>query len=160
MKTIIKMVSSGFYIGYSPIGSGTVASILGLLIYLGLYRFPAIYIIVVILLFVLGFIVCGRAEEIFGEKDSKRIVIDEIASICLVYLFIKPTWFMLILGFLLFRIFDIIKPPPARRIEALSGSRGVMLDDVVAACYTIIIFFLLYVAKEAGILPEGYGALL
>lgn len=132
------MISSGLYLGYSPIAPGTVGSILGVLTYLQLREFPIIFVLVVALLFVVGFLVCGKAEQIFGKKDSPRIVIDEIASMSLVYLFIKPTWFMIVSGFLLFRIFDIIKPPPARRIEALAGSAGVMLDDLVAACYTII----------------------
>lgn len=139
MKTVIKMVSSGLYIGYSPVASGTLGSIWGVLIYLQLREFPAIYIFVVMLLFIVGFLLCTKAEEIFGKKDSPKIVIDEIASMSLVYLFIKPTWFMVISGFILFRIFDIIKPPPGRKVQSLPGSAGVMLDDVVAAVYTIII---------------------
>lgn len=143
MKTVIKMVSSGFYVGYSPFAPGTLGSIWGLLIYLQLWEFPAIYIFAVVLLFVLGFLLCTKAEEIFGRKDSPRIVIDEIASMGLVYLFIKPKWFMVILGFIIFRIFDIIKPPPGRRMQALAGSAGVMFDDVVAAAYTIIMLFII-----------------
>lgn len=135
---MIKMVSSGLYLGYSPLAPGTLGSIWGLLIYLQLREFPGVYILTVTLLFAVGFLLCGKAEQIFGRKDSPRIVIDEIASMSLVYLFIKPTRFMIISGFLLFRIFDIIKPSPAKRIQALSGSAGVMLDDVVAAIYTII----------------------
>lgn len=138
MKTVIKMVSSGFYVGYSLVASGTLGSLWGVLIYLQLREFPLIYIFVVMLLFLLGFFLCSKAEEIFERKDSPKIVIDEIASMCLVYLFIKPTWFMVILGFILFRIFDIIKPPPGKKAQSLPGSRGVMLDDVVCACYTII----------------------
>ena len=138
----LTIISTGCYVGYVPIGSGTVASLWGVLIYLGLYRFQALYIFVTILLFIIGFLVCGKAEKIFREKDSHKIVIDEIASMCLVYIFIKPSWLMIISGFLLFRIFDIIKPPPARRLQALPGSMGVMLDDVAAACYTIATLFI------------------
>lgn len=148
MKTIIKMVSSGLYAGYSPVAPGTIGSLLGVLIYLQLISYPSLYILAVLLLFTLGFLICGKAEEIFGKKDSPKIVIDEVASMCLVYLFIKPTWFMLITGFILFRIFDIIKPPPARKLEKVSGSKGVMLDDLIAACYTIITLFAIYMIKE------------
>lgn len=151
MKTIIKMASSGLYTGYSPIVPGTVGSLLGVFIYLRLITHPSLYVLAVLQLFALGFLICGRAEEIFNKKDSPKIVIDEIASMCLVYLFIKPTLFMLITGFILFRIFDIIKPPPARRLEKLSGSKGVMLDDVVAASYTIIVLFAIYMIKETGL---------
>lgn len=143
MRTVIKMVSSGLYVGYAPVAPGTVGSIWGMLIYLQLRDYPSLYILMVVLLFVLGFSICAKAEEIFGKKDSPRIVIDEIASMGLVYLFIRPTWFMIILGFILFRIFDIIKPPPARKMQELPGSKGVMLDDLVAACYTIIMLFVL-----------------
>ncbi|MFH1868523.1 MAG: phosphatidylglycerophosphatase A [Candidatus Omnitrophota bacterium] len=144
MKSVIRFTASGLYLGYSPVASGTVASLLGVLIYLQLREVPVVFIFVVVHLFILGFLVCGKAEEVFGKKDSSKIVIDEIASMCLVYLFIKPTWFMVIAGFFLFRIFDIIKPWPARRVEELSGSAGVMLDDIVAALYTIIVLFLIW----------------
>ena len=152
MKTLIKMASSGLYAGYSPFASGTVGSAWSVLIFLQLERYPGIYLVVVGLLFLLGFLVCSPAEEIFGRKDSRRIVIDEIASLCLVYLFIKPTWLMLGAGFVLFRFFDIIKPPPARRIQALQGARGVMLDDVVAALYTVVCLSAISFIQRAGIL--------
>jgi len=143
VKTIIKIISSGLYVGYSPIAPGTAGSLLGVLIYLQLLSRPLVLIAVTALLFVLGFLVCTKAEDIFGKKDSPKIVIDEIASMCLVYLFIKPTWIMVILGFVLFRIFDIIKPPPAKRFEDLKGSAGVMLDDLVAAIYSIAILLII-----------------
>lgn len=144
MKTIIKLAASGLYLGYSPVASGTVGSLLGVLIYLQLREFPVIFIFAVVHLFMLGFFVCGKAEEAFGKKDSSKIVIDEIASMCLVYLFIKPTWFMVAAGFLLFRLFDIVKPWPGRRVENLPGSVGVMLDDIVAAVYTIVALFIIW----------------
>ncbi|NQT89804.1 MAG: phosphatidylglycerophosphatase A [Candidatus Omnitrophica bacterium] len=143
MKTLIKIIASGFFTGYSPVASGTVGSLVGVLIYLSLLIYPAAYLLVVAALFIIGFLVCGRAEKIFGEKDSRKIVIDEIASMCLVYLFIKPTWLMVGAGFVLFRIFDIIKPPPARKTEDLPGSAGVMLDDIIAAVYTIACIFVI-----------------
>ena len=144
MKTVIKLIASGLYVGYSPFIQGTLGSFLGVLIYLQLQQFPGIYFFAVMLLYLLGFLVSGRAEEIFGKKDSRRITIDEIASMCAVYLFIKPTPFMIIAGFVLFRIFDIIKPPPAKRAERFIGSAGVMLDDIVAAIYTIIVLSIIY----------------
>lgn len=156
MKVIIRMIASGLYTGYSPIAPGAIGSLWGILIYLLLHKHPVIFIFVTMLLFIIGFLVCAKAEEIFDEKDSKRIVIDEIASMCLVYLFIKPGWFMVITGFLIFRFLDVIKPPPARRAEKLSGSLGIMLDDVIAAVYTIVILFIIYLLNAAGILPLFY----
>ena len=154
MRAIIRVIASGLYVGYSPVAPGTMGSLWGVLIYLFLYKHPDVLILVTIFLFIIGFLVCARAEKVFNEKDSGKIVIDEIASMCLVCLFLKPGWFMLIVGFLLFRFFDVAKPPPIRKIEKLSGSLGIMLDDVIAAVYTIIILFAIYLLTVVGIFPR------
>ncbi len=156
MKAIIRIMASGLYLGYSPVAPGTMGSLLGVLIYLFLYKYPDIFILVTICLFIIGFLVCGKAEKVFNKKDSKKIVIDEIASMCLVSLFLKPGWFMLIVGFLFFRFFDVAKPPPIRKVEKLSGSLGIMLDDIIAAVYTIIILFIIYLLSAVGIFPRFY----
>jgi len=153
MKLLVKLIASGFGAGYSPIASGTVGSIWGVVIYILLYRYPSAFVLSTVILFVIGFMVSGRAEGLFAEKDSRKIVIDEISSMCLVFMFIKPDWFMLLAGFLLFRFFDIIKPPPARKIEKFSGGKAVMLDDIVAAAYTIAVLFALTRFQSAGIFP-------
>ena len=140
---IIKIVSSVCYIGYIPVVSGTISSLCGVLIYLGLRRFPLFYVSLTALLFILGFLVSGKAEKAFGRKDSSKIVIDEIASMCLVYIFVKPMWPMITAGFILFRIFDITKLFPAKKAESIPGSLGIMLDDIIAACYTIAVLLVL-----------------
>ncbi|MFH1646041.1 MAG: phosphatidylglycerophosphatase A [Candidatus Omnitrophota bacterium] len=137
------MISSGLYLGYLPKAPGTFGSLLGLLIYLMLRDLRLIYIVVVVLLFIAGFLVSKRAEDIFDQKDSPKIVIDEIAALCFVYLFIEPTWLMVLLGFVLFRIFDIFKPFPIKRLQKIPGSLGVMLDDIVAAGYTVVVLLIL-----------------
>ena len=111
------------------------------------------FVLATLILYFVGFSISGKAEQLFKEKDSAKIVIDEIASMCLVFMFIKPDWIMVAAGFIFFRFFDIIKPPPARIMEKFSGSRGVMLDDVVAAVYAIIVVFALSRLQAAGILP-------
>jgi len=144
------MVASGLYVGYSPVAPGTLGSLLGVGIYLQLRHYPLILIAATACLFILGFLVCSKAEEIYQKKDSQRIVIDEIASMCLVLLFIKPTWSVIAIAFVLFRLFDIFKLPPAKRIEGLPGSRGIMLDDMIAAIYAIavlLIGYLVYLIK-------------
>lgn len=155
MKTIIKMVSSGFYLGYSPVAPGTIGSLLGLGIYILMRGFPVLYILVTVLLFILGFLVCTRAEEVFGEKDSRHIIIDEVAAICLIYLFVRPEWPSVIAAFAIFRFFDIMKIPPARQAEKISGGKSIMLDDIVAAFYTIGVILIIYFLKAKGILPGG-----
>lgn len=153
MKLLVKLIASGFGAGYSPIAPGTVGSLWGVAIYVLLYRYPSFFVLSTLILFVIGFAISGRAEKLFGEKDSKKIVIDEIASMCMVFMFIKPDWLILLIGFLLFRFFDIVKPPPARRVERFSGSKAVMLDDLVAAVYTIFTLFIFNKFQTGGILP-------
>ena len=143
MKGLIKILSTGMYVGYVPVGSGTLASILGVLIYLLLYKNMFVSIAICACFFILGFIISGKAEKIFKEKDSSKIVIDEIASMLLVCLFAGQALVMIAWGFIFFRIFDIVKPEPARMAGRFPGSMGIMLDDIVAAGYTIIVLFVL-----------------
>jgi phosphatidylglycerophosphatase A len=156
MKILIKLIASGFYAGYSPIAPGTLGSLWGVVLYFLFHRHASVFLSITAFLFVLGFLISERAEVIFNEKDSKKIVIDEMASMCLVYIFIKPEYIMLVSGFVLFRFFDIIKPVPARKIEKLSGAKAVMGDDLVAAVYTVLLLLTINSLQAAGILPVKY----
>lgn len=139
MKTVIKLIASGLYTGYSPIAPGTVGSILGVLIFLQLQEFKTAYILICLLLVGLGFLVAGKAETLYNKKDPRVITIDEIAGMCIVYLGMQPKMWIIITGFIFYRIFDIVKPPPARKAEGLKGSLGIMMDDIIAAVYANII---------------------
>lgn len=92
-----------------------------------------------IFLLIVGFLVSGRAENIFGIKDDRRIVIDEVCGMMLSLLFIPYKRLYYLAGFLLFRLFDVCKPYPARKLEKMSGSAGIMLDDIAAALYTNLV---------------------
>jgi phosphatidylglycerophosphatase A len=86
--------------------------------------------------FLLGLITSHNAEKDLG-KDSKRIVIDEFCGYMLSVFFIPPTIGYLLAAFILFRIFDILKPPPIKKVEkSIQGGAGIMLDDLLAAVYT------------------------
>ncbi len=139
MRTVIKLIASGLYTGYSPIAPGTIGSVLGVLIFLQLQELKAAYILVCLLLTALGFLVAGRAEKLYNKKDPRVITIDEIAGMCIVYLGMPPKMWIIITGFVIYRIFDIVKPPPAKRAEGLKGASGIMLDDIIVAVYTNII---------------------
>jgi len=139
-----KLLATFFYVGYFPVASGTVASAVGLLIYVILRDNVWLYGLVTILVTVLGFLVSTRAEKIFAKHDPGEIVIDEVAGI-LIALFLFPFSFPLaILAFFIFRGLDMVKPPPADRLEKLPGSSGIMLDDIVAAVYTNLVFQLVF----------------
>lgn len=94
-----------------------------------------LYIAVAVVLFVVGIILSNDLTKVWG-KDPHTIVIDEYASLLLPLYFTPKRLGPLIITFLLFRIFDIIKPPPLRRLENVPNGWGVMLDDLGAALYT------------------------
>lgn len=136
---LIKAIATFFFIGYLPFMPGTWGSLAGVLIYFlvrhNIYLFLGIFAV----LLLLGLFVAGKAEDIFGKKDDKRIIIDEVCGILLLYLLIPPSKFSLILGFILFRLFDILKPYPAKRMERLPRSWGIMADDILSALLSYII---------------------
>jgi len=142
MRKIIILISSLFGIGFIPIFSGTIASILGIIIFFILkYRFY--FLIFSIFSIILSFLISGKAEEIFKEKDSKKIVIDDFSGMLLVLIFTPRNLTFIIFSFFLFRAFDALKVPPIDTIERLSGSVGIVFDDLLAGVYTIIIILIL-----------------
>jgi len=140
---MIKLIASFFFVGYLPLMSGTYASIGGLLIFFLLRGNPFSLQTITGLIVFLGFLTCGRAEKIFKEKDSRKIVIDEVSGILICLCFIQATFFHGLAAFFLFRLFDILKPFPINTIQGLKGSLGVMLDDILAAFYVLAALYLI-----------------
>jgi len=98
-----------------------------------------VYILTISAVFVIGVFASSRAETVFKEKDAPFIVIDEFVGYLLSVLFIPKEITYLLSAFILFRFFDILKPPPIRFIErSVKGGLGIMLDDLVAAFYANI----------------------
>jgi phosphatidylglycerophosphatase A len=98
----------------------------------------------------LGIWAAKRAENLLGRKDPGAVVIDEVAGQLIAFLFIplevKLSWWMIFAGFILFRLFDIWKPYPIRRLEALESGLGIMADDVLAGFYAAAALTLLLAA--------------
>ncbi len=144
MKLISKILSTSFFIGYIPFASGTFGSLFGLLSYIFLFRFTGkFYLLITVMIFYLGKWVSNIAEkEIFKIKDPKEIVIDEVVGILISFSFFnfndRYVVIRIIMVFLLFRIFDILKPYPIKNVQKLSGGTGIMLDDAIAGIYTLI----------------------
>jgi phosphatidylglycerophosphatase A len=88
-----------------------------------------------LLIALLGIPLCGRAATILGRKDPGSVVYDEIAAFPVVFAMTQVTLMTAVLGFGLFRLFDIVKPWPIRRFERLPGGWGIMLDDLIAGVY-------------------------
>jgi phosphatidylglycerophosphatase A len=135
MRRLVKITTSFFYIGHSPFMSGTLGSLAGLLIYFVVKDKLPIYAFSLVFLFALGILFSGEAEKIYKRKDARMIVIDEAFGMLLSLFLVPYNIWVVLLGFVLFRVFDITKPPPARRIEKFSGSFGIMFDDIIAAIY-------------------------
>ena len=142
-KNLIKLIATFFFVGYLPLVPGTWGSLAGVLVYLLIRHNIYLFLGVFALVFFLGLYVAGKAEDVFGKKDDRRIVIDEVSSILLLFLLIPPYRPYLITGFILLRGFDFLKPYPARRLERLSGSWAIMGDDVVAALYSYVVISIL-----------------
>ncbi len=135
MKTVVRLVSTFFYAGYVPKISGTAGSLAGLLFFLLVSYSLTVTIFSLLVLAVAALLVIGKAEELFGKKDSRRIVIDEVIGMMIALLFIPMRALFVVLAFVFFRIFDIAKPFPIKRIEGMASPWGVLLDDVLAGIY-------------------------
>lgn len=140
---IIKAIATFFFVGYLPFMPGTWGSLAGAAVYFLVRHDSRLFAGVITAIFLLGLYSAGRAEEIFKKKDDERIVIDEVFGILLLFLFIPPHYPHLIAGFILFRVFDILKPYPIKDLQKLSRSMGVMLDDILAAAYAYLVISIL-----------------
>jgi len=139
-------VALGFGSGLSPKAPGTFGTLAGWLLYpLVRAPFPDIgFLLMLLAAFVLGVVVCERCGRALGVSDHGAIVWDEIVAIWLVLYFTPETLPWQAVAFVLFRVFDIVKPPPIRQADArIKGGLGVMLDDLIAAGYAILALSLL-----------------
>ncbi len=131
-------VATGGYVGKIPLAPGTFGSLVGIPIVFMNSRMSLLMASTVTLVVILGAVwAAHHAEQHLNAKDPGCIVIDEIAGMCVALLGIPLTWTTGVAGFFLFRLFDIIKPPPARQLEKkLQGGWGVVMDDVAAGIMT------------------------
>ena len=126
-------------VGYAPVAPGTFGSAAGLLVWWLLPASPAVQAIAIVVIFIAGSWGGNIAERHFGRTDPGQVVIDEVMGM-LITLFLNPVgWKGALAAFLLFRIFDVIKPYPANRLEQLHGGIGVMADDAMAAVYANLV---------------------
>jgi phosphatidylglycerophosphatase A len=140
VRALVIVLATAGGVGYAPIASGTVGSLVALPLVPWLARvrdgsWPlALAIFVAIVLVAIW--AAGRAEIVFGGKDHSRIVIDEVAGMATAALFAPATWTAAVLAFFTFRLFDVLKPFPADAIDRHGrGGFGVVGDDLVAGAY-------------------------
>jgi len=135
-------------VGYLPLAPGTFGSLVGVGIFWLLVRVNPLVIVVAILAVTFAGIWAGsRIEQLSGRKDPGKVVVDEVAGqmIALFPLTLFARWstFAVIVSFILFRFFDIVKPYPANRLQDLDGGMGIMFDDLVAGVYGAVVVSIL-----------------
>ncbi len=144
ISKIAVLISTVFYIGYIPKASGTFGSLFGLLLYPFIAKLGFIASVgVITFLFLLGCWSAHVSGKIFGDHDSSKIVVDEVVGVWITLLGSNLSLISLITGFVLFRLFDIIKPQPAQFFdEKVHSAFGTMMDDVVAGMYGLGVLLL------------------
>jgi phosphatidylglycerophosphatase A len=135
-------------VGYLPLMPGTFGSLVGIGVFL-LLKSWAVQLVAIVLITWVGIWAASRTERVLALKDPGIVVVDEVAGQMIALIPVSVFglgWVWIIVSFILFRLFDIFKPYPARRFEALRSGLGVMADDLVAGFYAalvvVMIFFL------------------
>ena len=131
------------FLGKMPGTNGSAAGLIGYTLFFHTQPLP-FYLLTCMLLIAMAISICTQAEQSFGEKDPPYVILDEAVAMPLCFIGLQPTmqfypvwWFMLI-GFALFRLFDILKPFGIRSLQKLPGGQGIVLDDVAAAIATCV----------------------
>jgi len=156
LATPTGFLAFGFGSGLSPVAPGTAGTLAALLPALFLVQIPLwLGVVVVAVSFLIGIYLCRVTGDALGEHDHGGMVWDEFVGLWLVLLFVPFDWAWWLAAFVLFRLFDILKPWPIRWLDRrVPGGFGVMLDDLIAGLYALAV--LLVVARFSGLaVPAG-----
>lgn len=141
MNGIAVFVATFGYVGYFPIAPGTAGSLAALLLY-ALVRWvgtPAVELVTIVAVLAVGIWAASGTERALNRKDPGPVVIDEVLGMLVTLAFIPVGWPAALTGFFLFRVFDVIKPFPADRLEKFHGGFGIMADDAMAGVYANLV---------------------
>ncbi len=147
-KTPVYCLAFGFGSGLSPIAPGTFGTIAAVPIYcvFALLFNAKAYLVLTLIAFLIGIPICGKVSRDLGVHDHSGIVWDEVVGYLLTMFLVPFHWIWMLVGFLLFRLFDIWKPYPIKWIDKrVGGGFGIMLDDVLAA---VPAFFMLQILSH------------
>lgn len=154
-ERVALIFATGFGAGYSPVAPGTAGSLLAVLFFLGLSKISIyIYLLALTVTFFIGLWSSAFGGIYFKNVDASKIVIDEIIGVLITYiplLYFPQNVINMVLGFLLFRCFDILKPFPIDRANKIQRPLFVILDDVIAGVYAAIILILLNILLKSRI---------
>lgn len=135
--------------GYAPVAPGTVGSLVGLILWGLLPQSVGAQVAAIVVVFGLGTWSGTVAERHFKGTDPSHVVLDEVLGMLITLLMNPVGWVGALIGFLLFRLADIIKPYPANRLEGLHGGLGIMADDAMAGVYSNVALRVVVVAAHA-----------
>lgn len=140
-KNPVHFIAFGFGSGTVKFAPGTSGTLVGIIIYLGFqYLTPVTYAIATIAAFILGIWLCDQTGKAIGVEDHPGIVWDEIVGYLITMFMVPGGWYWILAGFVLFRFFDILKPPPINMLEKkFKGGLAVMADDAAAGIFSCII---------------------
>jgi phosphatidylglycerophosphatase A len=132
----VLLIATGLGLGFVPFAPGTIGSLAGLPLAWGLNFLPLWgQLVAAVLAFLIGIPICAAGARLLGMKDPGPVVFDEIAAFSVLFLLVPFGIAPGVAGFLLFRLFDVWKPWPVRRLERLPGGLGIMADDFAAALF-------------------------
>jgi len=141
MNPLSNLISTFFYLGRLPIAPGTWGSLGALVVWSLIPESIVIRVGFLLIALIVGFIACENTLKQSDDPDPSYIVIDEVVGLWIALLFVPKTIFLFSLGFVLFRLFDILKPSFIYSIQFLKGSWGVMLDDMLAGLLVMLILW-------------------
>jgi phosphatidylglycerophosphatase A len=136
---VLEAVATVAHIGYVPVVPGLCGSVAGLVVFWLLGVHTLLFAVLTVVLFVVGPLAARHMENKTGEADPSCVVIDEMVAMMAALALVERSWVTAVAAFLAFRFFDIVKPFPGRQLEAAGGGFGIMLDDLVAAAYAVLV---------------------
>jgi phosphatidylglycerophosphatase A len=141
MSGLAVFIATFGYVGYFPIAPGTAGSLAALALY-ALVRWaglPAVELVTIVAVFAIGVWAATGTERALARKDPGPVVIDEVLGMLITLALLPLSPWGIVAGFLIFRLFDVIKPFPAGRLEHLPGGLGIMADDAMAGVYAHLV---------------------
>ena len=134
---------TGFYSGYMPVAPGTMGTIVGMCILIAMHyifveHFFYANIALIIITLYPAVLLGDSAEKFYNKKDPQQVVLDEMQGIWITMIFVPFNWITVLMGFVLFRLFDILKPFPIKKIQNFKGGLGIMADDWLAGVYACL----------------------
>lgn len=141
MRALAVFIASFGYVGYFPIAPGTAGSLaaLALFAFIRWIGVPAVELGAIVAVFAIGVWAAHGTELALGRKDPGIVVIDEVLGMLITLAVLPVSIWGVVLGFLFFRVLDVIKPYPAAQLEHIHGGLGIMADDAVAGLYSYIL---------------------